>query len=137
MKKILPYNPKLKILARKLRNNSTLSEVLLWNQIKNKKLAYKFQRQKIVDNYIIDFYCQELNLAIEVDGASHGNKEHKDKKRQDELERFGIKFLRFKDSDVKKHRSEVVAAIQIWIEEYEKHTLTANAATPLKRGFKK
>ena len=68
-RKIYPYNPKLKLLARKLRNNSTYAEVLLWNQLKNKKLnGYDFHRQKPIDNYILDFFCYDLMLGIEVDG---------------------------------------------------------------------
>jgi len=71
-RKIIPYNPKLKLLARGLHNNSTLAEVLLWNQIKSKKLHdYQFLRQKPLDKYIVDFFCYELMLAIEIDGESH------------------------------------------------------------------
>jgi len=69
-RKIIPYNPNLKELARKLRNDSTLGEVLLWNEIKSKKLyGYDFQRQKPLLNYIADFYCYELALVIEIDGS--------------------------------------------------------------------
>ena len=52
----LYYDPKLKQLARKLRKNMTLPEVLLWNQLKGKKLGYDFHRQKPIDHYIVDFY---------------------------------------------------------------------------------
>ena len=71
-RKIIPYNPKLKELARELRNNSTKAEIILWLKLKNKQLyGYDFHRQKPIDNYIVDFFCQELMLAIEVDGYSH------------------------------------------------------------------
>jgi very-short-patch-repair endonuclease len=74
-RKIIPSNPHLKDLARELRNHSTLAEVLLWNQIKNKKLlGYDFHRQKPIDRFIVDFFCPDLMLAIEIDGASHGQK---------------------------------------------------------------
>ena len=73
MKKDMPiikYNPKLKTIARNLRNNSTLSEVLLWRRLKNKQIkGYKFERQRPIDNYIVDFFCKELMFAIEIDGA--------------------------------------------------------------------
>ncbi|MEZ4899076.1 MAG: DUF559 domain-containing protein [Saprospiraceae bacterium] len=69
--KIIPYNPNLKILARKLRNQSTLSKVLFWKQIKSKSLGYEFHRQVPIDEYIVDFYCHEIMLAIEIDGNSH------------------------------------------------------------------
>jgi very-short-patch-repair endonuclease len=71
-RKIIPYKPLLKEIARALRNNSTLGEVLLWKQLRNKQmLGYGFHRQKPLDQFIVDFFCHELNLAIEVDGVSH------------------------------------------------------------------
>ena len=76
------YNSKLKQLSRNLRNQSTLAEVLLWAQLNKKQQSgYKFNRQKPIGNYIVDFYCSELNLVIEIDGESHYNKEVHDKKR--------------------------------------------------------
>ena len=117
-KKIIPYNPKLKELARKLRKNSTLSEVLLWEQIKNRKLmGCRFLRQKPIDNYIVDFFCPELMLAIEVDGITHDNKADFDKDRQDRLESLGVKFLRFLDIDIKTNLQGVLSMIQRWVEE--------------------
>jgi very-short-patch-repair endonuclease len=79
------YNPKLKQLARNLRNNSTFSEVLLWNELKGRKMkGYQFLRQKPIGNFIVDFFCSKLNLIIEIDGDSHDTEEvHKaDKNRQ-------------------------------------------------------
>ncbi|PLX27084.1 DNA methylase [Candidatus Parcubacteria bacterium] len=107
----------LKYLARNLRNNSTLSEVLLWNNLKARKLGPRFLRQKQIFNYIVDFYCAEYKLIIEIDGASHGEKEEKDKIRQDQLEKAGYRILRFNDSQVKKDIDGVLRAIQIFIEE--------------------
>ena len=65
---ILAYNSKLKSRARELRNKSTLSEVLLWNELKLKKLGCVFLPQKSIGNYIVDFYCARLKLIIEIDG---------------------------------------------------------------------
>jgi len=57
------YNPKLKLLVRKLRNDSTRSEIKLWKELQNKKVyGYKFTRQKPIGNYIVDFYCNRLKL---------------------------------------------------------------------------
>jgi len=71
-RKIYHYNPKLKERARQLRNNSTLSAILLWNELKNGKMKGKdFHRQKPILNYIVDFFCPELALAIEIDGNRH------------------------------------------------------------------
>jgi very-short-patch-repair endonuclease len=119
-RKIIPYNPKLKEYARELRNNSTLSEVLLWNHLKGKQMkGFDFHRQKPIDNYIVDFYCPELFLAIEIDGSSHYHEEavEKDRVRQTRLESLGVKFLRFDDLDVKKRIDKVLEEIEIWIEE--------------------
>jgi very-short-patch-repair endonuclease len=71
---IIPYSPKLKQFARDLRNNSTLSEVLLWRQINGLALRYELHRQVPIDEFIVDFYCHELMLAIEIDGNSHNDK---------------------------------------------------------------
>ena len=71
-RQIIPYHPKLKQLARKLRNDSTLGEVLLWKELCNKQMyGYDFHRQKPLLNYIVDFYCYELSLVVEVDGRYH------------------------------------------------------------------
>ncbi|MEM1134961.1 MAG: endonuclease domain-containing protein [Bacteroidota bacterium] len=118
--KIIPYRKDLKLLARKLRKNSTLSEVLLWCEIKNKQIAgCQFHRQVPMLDYIVDFYCHELQLAIEVDGESHSHSEvaKRDIVRQKRLEKYGVNFLRFDDLDVKKKMSWVLEEITFWIEE--------------------
>ena len=92
---IIPYNPKLKKLARELRQNMTLSEVLLWNQLKQAQmLGHDFDRQRPIDNYIVDFYCKDLRLAIEIDGASHDFEvvAENDIVRQERLEFLGVRF---------------------------------------------
>ena len=87
-----------------MRKNSTLSEVLLWKYLKGKKtLGYDFDRQKPIDNYIVDFFCNELMLAIEIDGCTHNEKSEEDQRRQAKLESLGVRFLRFYDFDVKKN----------------------------------
>ena len=110
--KIIPYNPKLKEYAKQLRNNSTLSEVLMWQKIKNKALGVQFHRQVPIKEYIVDFYCNELMLAIEIDGDSHLYKYDYDQKRQGELELLGITFLRFSDFDVKQNMFSVALALE-------------------------
>lgn len=96
----------------------TLGEVLLWNELKQKRmLGYDFDRQKPIDNFIVDFYCKDLHLAIEVDGASHEIERvfEKDEIRQEKLESLGVHFLRFDDEDVKKQMSGVIKEIENWI----------------------
>ena len=116
-RKIIQYNPALKQLARNLRNNSTLSEILLWEQVKGKRIrGYDFHRQKPLLNYIVDFYCNELMLAIEIDGSSHDNKVEEDKIRQNKLESIGIRFLRIDDIEVKRNIDNVIREIEFWID---------------------
>lgn len=115
---IYPYNPKLKELARQLRRNSTLAEILLWQQLKSKQmLGYDFHRQKPILNYIVDFFCHELALAIEIDGITHDSELAiiKDQQRQTEIESLNINFLRFSDEDVKKNLEGVLITIHNWI----------------------
>ncbi|MEQ8907952.1 MAG: endonuclease domain-containing protein [Vicingaceae bacterium] len=121
-RKILPYNPKLKKLARKLRKNMTLSEVLLWGELKQKHIrGFHFNRQRPIDNYIVDFYCKDLMLAIEIDGSSHDSEEafKKDQIRQKRLESLGVRFLRFGDLEVKRDLPNVLRAINNWVEKHE------------------
>jgi very-short-patch-repair endonuclease len=117
---IIPYNPNLKQFARYLRNNSTLSEILLWKQIKNKAFGVEFHRQVPIDEFIVDFYCHEIMLAIEIDGISHDFKYEKDLIRQGRLENLGVHFIRFDDQEVKNNMFRVLLEIQQKIEELEK-----------------
>jgi very-short-patch-repair endonuclease len=98
-----------------LRNNSTLSEVLLWNCLKNNQLGPRFTRQKIFENYIVDFYCPKLKLVIEIDGITHESKFTDDIKRDLYLESKNIKVLRIGDDDVKNNLDGVVNYITEYI----------------------
>ena len=107
-------------MARKLRNESTLAEVLLWCELRNKQiLGFQFHRQVPMLDYIVDFYCHELQLAIEIDGESHSNElvAINDANRQKRLEVEGVKFLRFDDIDVKRNMAVVINDIINWIEQ--------------------
>ena len=121
-REIIPYDPKLKELSRRLRKQSTLSEVLLWNQLKQKQMrGLQFLRQRPIDRYIVDFFCYELMLAIEIDGASHNldAQVKQDPIRQKRLEALGVRFLRFMDRDVKQNMNGVLQTIAAWIDEFE------------------
>jgi very-short-patch-repair endonuclease len=120
--KIIPYRNDLKAKARMLRKNSTLSEVLLWERLKRKQIrGYQFHRQVPLLDYIVDFYCHELKLVIEIDGTSHlfQSVETNDIIRQERIDRYGIHFLRFQDLEVKQKIAEVVSMIENWIDNYE------------------
>ncbi|MEA1882984.1 MAG: endonuclease domain-containing protein [Thermotogota bacterium] len=100
---IITYHQRLAVLAKHLKKKSTLSEVILWNHIKSRKmLGIKFQRQKVIGRYIVDFYSKELKLAIEIDGNSHDKRLEADQNREEELNRMGMKVYRILDIDVKK-----------------------------------
>ena len=118
--KIIPYDSRLRKLARELRKHGTLAEVLLWRRIRGEQIrGYEFHRQVPIDRYIVDFYCHELMLAIEIDGGSHFYKEDADKVRQDRLEGLGVQFLRFREMEVRRKIEDVLNVIDKWIEEYE------------------
>jgi len=127
---ILPYNPMLKERARELRKNSTLSEVLLWRHLKGRKmLGHDFDRQKPIGNFIVDFFCNELMLAIEIDGDSHNFKADQDIERQKWLEGLRVRFLRFTDLEVKQNIEGVVSFIENSIKEMREPT-PAPSPTP-------
>ena len=122
-RRIIWYHPDLKEQARALRNNCTPAEKILWQRLKGKQLlGYDFHRQKPLLYFIVDFYCHELNLIIELDGNIHSleNVKYRDTKRQELLEEFGITFLRLKNEEVLSNCEEVVARIEDWIIDFGK-----------------
>jgi very-short-patch-repair endonuclease len=122
------YNPKLKTFARELRKQGVLSEVLLWDYLKGRKIkGYQFMRQKPIGEYIVDFYCSKLKLVIEIDGESHDGKFSYDMYRQSFLESMGLTVLRFNNSDVTRDTISVLMAIEGWIERN-------NPLTPFNKG---
>ena len=123
MRKIIPYNPVLVAYARDLRNNMTLGEIALWREIKGKKLGVRFSRQIPFDQFIVDFYCKDLRLAIEVDGSVHFKEGHQEKDaiRQNRLESLGVLFIRFSDLDVKNNLPWVLKELKDKIEQIRTH----------------
>ena len=124
-RKIIWYNPKLKQLAKDLRNNATKSEIILWLKLKNKQIYdYDFHRQKPIDQFIVDFYCEALCLVIEIDGYSHEFLEvyNKDRIREQRLNDLGLHVLRFSDFQVLNDMENVMRALEFYIAEFEKHT---------------
>ena len=129
-REIIYYNPKLKELARKLRNNGTFAEIRMWKILRNKQMrGYDFHRQKPIDNHNVDFFCNELMLAIEVDGPSHNDKTRMDETRQNKIENLVISFLRFSEEYVLENSEGVWYSINAWIDEFEK-----THPQPLSRG---
>ena len=129
-KRIISYKPHLKELARELRRRSTLSEILLWKQLKGKRMfGYDFDRHKPIDHYIVDFYCAKLRLAIEIDGKSHWQIGEKDRSRQSQLEELGIRFLRFPDIMVKRDINNVLSSIRTWIEKHQDKSASRSSSS--------
>ncbi|MCC6636415.1 MAG: endonuclease domain-containing protein [Ignavibacteriaceae bacterium] len=106
----------LKDRRQELRNNATPTEKLLWAELKNKQTGYKFRRQFSVGNYILDFYCAELKLCVEIDGPTHyGMKASEyDAVRQKFLESLGITVVRFTNHEVYESPYRVVERIRGW-----------------------
>jgi len=114
---MLSYNKDLKQLSRNLRSNMTDAEILLWSKLRGKQLkGYQFYRQKIIGNYIADFYCPKSKLVVEIDGGQHYCAEGvmKDNKRDDYMIKAGITVLRFSDRDVLVNLDAVLG--KIWSE---------------------
>ena len=98
----LPYEKHLTALARANRKNPTPAETLIWQKVLRSKQfdRYKFHRQKPIGPYIVDFYCSELHLVIEIDGDSHAEQLDYDAKRTAFLESHGLRVLRYANRDI-------------------------------------
>jgi very-short-patch-repair endonuclease len=98
--------------ARALRKGQTLAEELLWDRLRTKQLSgMKVRRQHILRGFIVDFYCPEIKLAIELDGSIHKSQKEADKERQNILESLGVRFLRFTNKDVINNMGNVIETI--------------------------
>jgi len=95
-------NTNLKPFSRELRTYGTKGEAVLWKMVLRARLmnGYQFNRQFIIENYIVDFICRKLNLIIEIDGSSHFTKSIADRERQQRLEDLGFVVLRFSEFEV-------------------------------------
>lgn len=105
---------KLTIYARKMRKEPTKAEAVVWNWIRKKQINnLRFRRQYRIENYILDFYCPEIKLAIEVDGSTHDNDQvyESDQRRQDILRSRGVKILRISDEEVLQRKVDVASCI--------------------------
>ena len=108
----LKYNGNLNEAAKKLRKNATPWENKLWYEFLNKYIP-RFQRQKVIGNYIVDFYCGKAKLAVELDGGGHyeEDKKAKDELRSKHLNSQGITVIRFSNFEVDTNFYEVCSAI--------------------------
>ncbi|MCL2674932.1 MAG: DUF559 domain-containing protein [Defluviitaleaceae bacterium] len=107
--KSLPHNPNLRELAKKLRKAENLCEVLLWKQLHKKKFKqYDFDRQKIIGNYIVDFFCVNCDVVIEIDGISHDYKVEYDNERNQYLEGLGLAVIHISAKDILNNLDDVM-----------------------------
>jgi len=105
-------------LAKSLRNAMTCHEKLLWEKLKGKQICgVRFRRQHAISFYIVDFYCHEAMLVVEVDGTVHSFKVDHDDGRSAEMEKFGIKIIRFTNSEVENNIDRVINRIEAIVNE--------------------
>ena len=117
----LKYLDKLRKMAKQQRNNPTKAEQIFWREIlQYDKIKYRFLRQKPFDRFILDFYCSELLLCIEIDGDSHDNKKYLDKERDLFLEKYNIKTIRYINEQVFNNLNKIRIDLIEKIKEREK-----------------
>lgn len=117
---MLTRNKNLKQPARELRKNMTAAERKLWSKIRRKQLnGLQFYRQKVIGNYIVDFYCHKAKLVIEIDGGQHFTREGResDQSRDKYLRDLGLSILRFNNHEVLTNIEGVVGEIIRFLEE--------------------
>ncbi|WP_010338446.1 endonuclease domain-containing protein, partial [Sphingobium yanoikuyae] len=107
-----PFKPRNTVRAKALRNTAPAAERLLWQQLRGKKLGYKFSRQMPVGPYFADFLCRELKLIVELDGESHDFRLAYDAQRTEYCGAHGYQILRFSNADVMGNLEGVVTHIK-------------------------
>ena len=99
--------------AKQLRLKMTKPELILWERLKGKQLmGLRFRRQHPVNIYIADFYCHTLKLVIEIDGNIHDSQKQYDLGRTKDMEMYGLKIIRFKNSEIENNVNEVIMKIR-------------------------
>lgn len=123
------YNKNLREFARKLRNNSTLAEVILWDKVLKKKQlrGYPFLRQRPIGNYIVDFFCKELKLIIELEGEIHKFQKNKDNVREENIRKLGYSMIKFDNSDVLNAFLNVERTLHEFIDRFEEQKSPLNS----------
>ena len=114
----MPINIKLQKRAKELRKAGNLSEVLFWQQVKEQKfLGLDFDRQKIIGNYIVDFFVKSLGLVIEINGYSHDFKASYDENRENYLKSFGLIIFKILDIEIKTNLSNTMDGLEYFIKQ--------------------
>jgi len=97
---------------RDLRQKTTTAEDVFWEEVRGNKLGYKFKRQFSIDNYVIDFYCPDFKLAIEIDGGIHKYRRTYDNYRSSILKAYGVFEIRFTNKEIEENLTKVIALIK-------------------------
>ena len=108
---ILHNHPVLKSRRVELRKNQTPQEIILWAHLRGAQMGFKFKRQHSVGPYILDFYCPDKKLAIELDGSQHLTNKEYDQERTDYLLVLGINTIRFWNSEINNNINGVLQEI--------------------------
>lgn len=98
--------------AVKMRREPTDAERILWQELRGKKLGVKFRRQHLIDQFIVDFYCVELGMVVEVDGGIHLQQRGRDTERELILRGQGCTMIRFTNKDIEENLPKVISKIQ-------------------------
>jgi len=118
----LPTNKELSTYARRNRKAGNMAEIAFWMQVHKKKFhGLDFDRQKIIGNYIVDFFVKRLGLVVEIDGGSHNEKAEYDAKRDKFLEGLGLKIFHTTDFDILQHVNLVMEDLRKFIVENYEH----------------
>ena len=98
--------------AKELRREMTPAEKLLWQEVRANKLGVRFRRQQVIQGFIVDFYCHQAGLVVEVDGDVHDLQKEEDERREKVLSEMGLRIVRFGNDEVGRDLSAVVGKIK-------------------------
>jgi len=115
---------KLYPLAVNMRKEPTVYERILWQELRAKKMGVKFRRQHLIDQFVVDFYCVELGLVVEVDGGIHGKQRSADLEREQILKALGCSMIRFNNKAVEEELPKVIKNIREVVRELSRKTKT-------------
>ncbi|MEY2819346.1 MAG: hypothetical protein RL275_2809 [Chloroflexota bacterium] len=101
--------------AKELRREMTPAEKILWEELRANKLGVHFRRQQVIQGFIVDFYCHQAGLVVEVDGDVHDLQKEEDERREKVLSALGLRVVRFRNDEVVKSLSAVVGKIKAYL----------------------
>jgi len=111
---VILYNKNFKERARQLRKAKNLAEVIIWNRLKdNQFMGLIFNRQKSINNFVVDFYCYEKSFVIEIDGSSHDDKQESDRERDEIMKCLELNVVRIKVDDVLNRINKVMKLLRV------------------------